>query len=77
MSNIILSNHAKFRLFERGIDVREVKRVAKNGNITKVEINGIIIKKGICPNGQALTVISKNERNTIVILTAYYEHNSR
>ena len=68
-----LTNHGKDRLLERGIDTHEVKKIAKNGKITKTEPDGTIIKEGACGNGKLLSVvIIKKGKNKIIIKTAYY-----
>jgi hypothetical protein len=75
MTRIILSDHAKCRLIERGIDVHEVNRIAKNGAITKKDADGTITKSGICSNGKRLLVVLITENTKIVIKTAYYHGN--
>ena len=70
---IILTDHAKYRLLERGISAHEVKKIAKNGQTIKVEANGIMIKMGMY-NDQQLSVVIKKYSNKIIILTLYYEN---
>lgn len=74
MAEIAVTNHAKYRFLERGIDVHEAKKIAKNGQVTKTESDGTIIKTGVCSNGRLLVVVSTVERNKIIIKTAYYEN---
>ena len=74
MAEIIVTDHAKYRLLERGVDVRETKKIANNGKVTKIESDGTITRMGMCDNGLPLTVISKKEGNRIIIKTANYEH---
>lgn len=72
MAEIVITDHAKYRILERKIDVHEVKKVAKNGKITKTESDETTIKMGQCSNGKSLMVVSKKEGNKIFIKTAYY-----
>lgn len=74
MAEIILTDHVKYRLLEREIDVHEAKKIVKNGQVTKSESSSTIKKVGVCSNGGSLTVISKKEGNKIIIITAYYEN---
>ncbi len=71
---VILTNHAKYRLLERGIGVHDVKNIAKNGEIVKSEENGIIKKRGFAHDEKNLIVISREEKGEIVIISAYYEY---
>lgn len=72
MAQVILTDHATFRLLERGVDVHEAKKVAKTGAIIKTDFNGIMTKSGISSNSKSITVVCKKEGNKIVIITAYY-----
>ena len=72
MAEIVLTDHVKYRLFERGIDAHEAKKIAKNGKITKTESDGTLIKAGACNDGRILSVVSFKEGNKIIIKTAYY-----
>ena len=72
MVQIVITDHAKYRLLERGIDVHEAKKIAKNGKVTKSEFDGTLTKVGLCSNGKSLTVVSIKQGNKIIIKTAYY-----
>lgn len=72
MSEIILTDHVKTRILERGIDVHEVKQAVKNGKVTKTESNAIITKERVLSDNRVLAVVFKRERSKIVIITAYY-----
>jgi len=72
MKNIILTNHAKYRLFERGIDVHQVKKVVKNGSIVKSDLDGTMTIKGVTDNGKTLEIIGHKQNNKFIIKTAYY-----
>lgn len=72
MAEIILTDHAKYRLLEREIDVHEAKKIAKNGRIIKNESDGTITKVGVCNNSKSLVVVSIKEKGKIIIKTAYY-----
>ena len=74
MAEIIVTDHAKYRLLERDVDVHEAKKIASNGKVTKTESGGTITRTGTCSNGQSLIVVSKKEGNKIIIITAYYEN---
>jgi hypothetical protein len=73
MAEVILSDHAKYRLLERQIDTHEAKKVAKSGKVTKTQPDGTIIKTGVCSNGKFLTVAILKVGNKVVIKTVYYE----
>ena len=72
MAEIVLTDHVKYRLFEREIDTHEAKKIVKNGKITKTDPDGTITQSGLCSNGKILTVVSIKEGNKIIIKTAYY-----
>jgi len=75
MSEITLSNHAKYRLMERGLSVHDIKKIAKSGKIIKVLEDGQFKMEGLCNNGKKAIVVCKKtnySRNDIVIITAYY-----
>lgn len=74
MAEIILTDHAKYRLFQRGISAHEVKKIAKNGQIIKIEAGGIMKKAGMCSEGQRLVTVVKNYKNKIVVLTIYFKN---
>ncbi len=73
MAEVILTNHIKYRLYERNIDVHDTKKIAKNGKVTKTDIDGTITKHGICSNGRPLSVVTIEINNKLIIKTAYYE----
>jgi len=78
MPKIILTNHAIFRLFERGISVHDAKRIAKYGQIKKTERGGIIIRTGILSDNHLLiSVVTKRVGERIIILTVYYGNHLR
>ena len=72
MTQIVLTDHVKYRLLEREIDTHEAKKIARKGKITKTELNGTITKVGVCSNGKSLVVVLIIEGNKIIIKTAYY-----
>ena len=72
MAEVVLTNHVQYRLHERGIDSHEVKQIAKNGNVTKREVDGIIREGLSSITGKNLRVISIIRNNKIIIKTAYY-----
>lgn len=74
MADVAVTNHAKYRFMERGISVHEAKKIAMSGQILKREIDGTLVKNGICSNGRLLVVVSTKEANKIIIKTAYYEN---
>jgi len=74
MAEVAVTNHAKYRFIERGISVHEAKKIAKSGQIINREVDGALVKNGICNNGKLLTVVSVKEANKIIIKTAYYEN---
>lgn len=68
-----LTDHAKTRLLERGIDLALVKKVIKIDGKTKAILGGKVESTADIDEGRRLTVIyevlSKNE---VIIVTAYY-----
>jgi hypothetical protein len=70
MPQIILTKHAKQRVFERGLDTRNVKNIAKNGKATNSGPDGII-KTGVWQGKTIDVVIQKIIGNKIKIITAY------
>ena len=73
MVKIILTNHAKYRLLERGIDTHQVKKIIKNGSIVKISSDGTIVVKGLSDGGKFIEVVYFKNGNNLVIKTAYYE----
>jgi len=73
MVKIILTNHAKYRLLERGIDTHQVKKIIKNGSIVKINSDGTIVVKGLSDGGKFIEVVYFKNGNNLVIKTAYYE----
>lgn len=72
MPRVELTNHAKYRLMEREIDVHQAKKVAKNGSVVKQDSDGTIVVKGTTDQGKILKVVYKIENNKLIIITAYY-----
>ncbi len=77
MQRVVLTKHAIFRLFERGISVRDAKQIAVYGKVARVEVGGIIKKVGIGHAGRMITVVIKRSGARIIILTVYYGNNIR
>jgi len=77
MAEVKISNHCIYRFMERGIDVHEAKKIAKNGVVTKSESNGTLTKQGICGNGRTLEVVVIVGTRDIIIKTAYYADKPR
>lgn len=73
MVNIILTDHAKLRLFQREIDVHEAKYIAKNGKITEIQIDGTIVKTGTLSNGKKIEIAIIKAKNKLIIKSVYYE----
>lgn len=74
MPEIILTTHAINRLGERGINLRDVKSIARIGYIKKNNLRDILIKSGELENGRTLTVVMQIKKVRIIIITAYYEN---
>lgn len=74
MTQIVLTNHAKARLIERGIGVHDAKKIAKNGEIVGHEENGLLKRRGLSYDKRRIIVISKEGKGKIIILSAYYEN---
>jgi hypothetical protein len=74
MADVSITDHAKYRLLERCIDVHEAKMVAKNGEIKSVQSNGSIVKRGKVSNGNILNVVTVRSGSRIIVKTAFYEN---
>ena len=72
MTTIVLTNHAKFRFNERGIDVHQAKKVVKTGSVAKNYPDGTMVIRGKTDNGETLEIVCKRDKNTIFVKTAYY-----
>ncbi|MCK5022017.1 MAG: DUF4258 domain-containing protein [Candidatus Pacebacteria bacterium] len=71
---IILSNHAKCRLLDRGFEIPQIKYVLKNYIKIKNQSCGNIKIKGILDDGRILVVIYNDLKNKIMVITCYYEN---
>jgi hypothetical protein len=67
--HIILTEHAKKRLLERGICMRDIKRVIFVGELLMTKIDGV---QKIIDRKSNLIVICKTMKNLTIIITAYY-----
>ena len=72
MPKIVLTNHAEYRLLERGIDFSSVKKVVKSTLKTKINSFDTIKVDGVVHDGKTLRVLYIKENNNIIIKTAYY-----
>jgi len=70
--NIIFSNHAKYRINERGIPAVSVRQTVRNPDKKKIDEYGMIaVTKRF--EKRSLVVVYKIQNNVLVIITAYYE----
>ncbi|MCK4554549.1 DUF4258 domain-containing protein [Candidatus Parcubacteria bacterium] len=68
---IIFTNHAKKRLQERDIGLRDVKITVSNSDFKKrVDLDRILVRKSF--GKKILEIIYIEESNKIIIITAYY-----
>jgi hypothetical protein len=70
---IVFTNHAKYRLNERGISVLDVRKAIREPDSKKSEqYDMIVIKKRF--GRKVLEVVCKLKRNECLVITAYYEN---
>ena len=72
MIQIVLTNHAKYRLLERNIVVSQIKKMVKDAPRTKRESDDTISTRAALADGRVVKVFYKLAGNKIIILTAYY-----
>jgi len=68
---IQLTDHVKYRILERGIDVAKIKAVLKNpdSNQSAFGSKSRAVKK---LNGKTLEVVYTKKKTEFIIITAYY-----
>ncbi|HKZ37574.1 MAG TPA: DUF4258 domain-containing protein [Chryseolinea sp.] len=64
------TNHAQYRIEERGISIEDIKFVINNPDFS--EINNGKIKCRSLIDGETLVAVYLKSRGEFVILTAYY-----
>ncbi len=69
----IFTNHAKYRIMERGIAVDRIKQTIQDQKVPKTDKYGMITSRKIF-GIKTLEVIYRIENNNYVIITAYYEN---
>jgi hypothetical protein len=69
----VLTNHAKYRILERGVSVSEIKIVIKNPDRQKSDKYGMLVARKRV-NNKTLEVVFKIQGNSYIIITAYYEN---
>lgn len=80
MSEIVLTEHVKFRLMERSVSVHDARKIAKSGKIIKNLDGGLVKKEGLSSSGKIIVVVCKETKypkNVIVVVTAYYGNKTR
>lgn len=68
---IQFTDHVKYRILERGIDVSQIKTVLKNPDSNKFAFNNKM-KATKKLNGRTLEVVYIKKRAEVIIVTAYY-----
>jgi len=68
---IQFTDHVKYRILERGIDVSQIKTVLKNPDNNKFAFNNKM-KATKKLNGRTLEVVYIKKRAEVIIVTAYY-----
>lgn len=70
---IELTNHAKYRLMERQIDVGQAKSVVKSDLKTNSRSSGKVVVSAVVANGRTVEVVYQRlSKSSVIILTAYY-----
>lgn len=72
MFRVILTTHAKYRLFNRKISLSRIKKVLKDGYFIKKDSNGTISKRLKFEDGKTLQVVYLIKENKFIIITFYY-----
>ncbi len=71
----ILTDHAKYRLMERGIDFSQIKKIIKNDSRTNQVLGAKLVARGSSNDGRPLEVVFKQwPKGQFVIMTAYYDN---
>ena len=68
---IIFTNHAKYRIMERGISVLLIKSVLKNSDSQIIDQYGMMIVRKIIGE-KVIEVVYKISGSNYIIITAYY-----
>lgn len=69
----VFTNHAKYRIMERGIIVDRIKQTLLDQSVRKTDKYGMITSRkkfGL----KTLEVVYRVEKNSYIIITAYYEN---
>jgi len=68
--NIIITNHAKYRLNERKISIASVRQTIKSPSSRRADEYGmIVVRKNF--GRKSLEVVYKIQNNNLIIITAY------
>lgn len=69
----LFTDHAKYRIEERGISIDRIKQTIKMPERQLIENHGmIVVKKKF--GKKTLEVVYKIAKNKFIIITAYYEN---
>jgi len=68
---LAFTDHAKFRIIERGISVEKIKTTLKNPEYSE-KVFGDKYKVGKTFGGKTLEIIYTRNKNNVVIITAYF-----
>lgn len=70
----VVSDHAKFRIMERGIDVDLAKQVIKAPDTDIIQKDGSRVATKKVAGDRNLTIVYKQKSSTqVIIITGYYE----
>lgn len=75
MVQLKLTNHAQLRLHERGLSISHIKEAIMLPDFTEHQPSGIIkVRKELRENKTIEVVydVDRYQKNTVVIITAYY-----
>ena len=70
---IVFTNHAKYRMIERGIPAEYVRQTIKNPEQKRLDEYGMIIARKKF-NNNILEIVYRLRGVTYVIITLYYEN---
>ena len=76
MVKLWLTDHFKFRMMERGVDIDHVKRAVKSPDFTKPNSDGSILARRRIDGKRIIEVVYRElvlkRTRSLVMITAYY-----
>ncbi len=76
MANLWLTDHFKFRMMERGIDIDHVKQAVNSPDLIKHNDDGSILVRKTLGSRRAIEVVYREQfvrgKTAFIMITAYY-----